>query len=99
MLAVVLLESCKAHLAGGYYTSVVKKFVEKTVKNVCIDSSVLNTSDSKSVQDLKKSFKVLDILSKSAKTMSVKAADHSAESIKVPEEEQEEIVIPLYRRL
>lgn len=79
---------------GDITTSVVKKFVEKAVKNVCIDSSVLNTSDSKSVQDLKKSFKVLDILSKSAKTMSVKAADHSAESIKVPEEEQEEIVIP-----
>lgn len=79
---------------GDITTSVVEKFIEKTVKNVCIDSSVLNTSNSKSVQDLKKSFKVLDMLSGSAKTMSVKAAENSASSIKVPEEEQEEIVIP-----
>ena len=79
---------------GDITTSVVEKFIEKTVKNVCIDSSVLNTSDSKSVKDLKKSFKVLDILSGSAKTMSAKATEHSAESIDVPEEEQEEIVIP-----
>ena len=78
---------------GDITTSVVEKFIEKTVKNVCMDSSVLNTSDSKSVQDLKKSFKVLDMLSGSAKTMSVKAAENSASSTKVPEEEQEEILI------
>lgn len=78
---------------GDITTSVVEKFIEKTVKNVCIDSSVLNTSNSKSVQDLKKSFKVLDMLSGSAKTMSVKAAENSASSTKVPEEEQEEIII------
>lgn len=79
---------------GDITTSVAKKFVEKIVEKVCIDSSVLNTSDSKSIQDLKKSFKVLDMLSGSTKTMSAKAAEHSAESIDVPEEEQEEIVIP-----
>ena len=78
---------------GDITTSVVEKFIEKTVKNVCIDSSVLNTSNSKSVQDLKKSFKVLDMLSSSAKIMSVKAAENSASSTKVPEEEQEEIII------
>ena len=78
---------------GDITTSVVEKFIEKTVKNACMDSSVLNTSDSKSVQNLKKSFKVLDMLSGSAKTMSVKAAENSASSTKVPEEEQEEILI------
>ncbi len=79
---------------GDITASVVEKFIEKTVKNVCTDSSVLKTGDIKSVQDLRKSFKVLDMLSGSAKAMSVKAADDSAESIKVPEEEQEEIIIP-----
>ena len=74
-------------------TSHVEYFVEKIVEKVCIDSSILHTSDSKSVQDLRNSFDVLDMLSGSAKTMSVKAAENSASSTKVPEEEQEEIII------
>ena len=78
---------------GDITTSHVEYFVEKIVEKVCIDSSILHTSDSKSVQDLRNSFNVLDMLSGSAKTMSVKAAENSASSTKVPEEEREEIII------